>query len=107
MSEDGWRSLDIARASIWRMRSRVRLKCSPTSSRVLGSPLSRPNRSRRISRSRSSSGESNLADLVGKQRSRSDLEGRLSRAVLDHVAELGVAVLAKRLRQRKRLCRGT
>jgi hypothetical protein len=26
VSEDGWRSLDIARASIWRIRSRVRLK---------------------------------------------------------------------------------
>ena len=36
----------IARASIWRMRSRVRLKCSPTSSSVRGSPRSRPKRRR-------------------------------------------------------------
>src|SRR5437588_842304 len=28
----------MARASIWRMRSRVRLKCSPTSSRERGRP---------------------------------------------------------------------
>ena len=42
VSEEGCRSLDMARASIWRIRSRVRLKCSPTSSRVRGSPRSRP-----------------------------------------------------------------
>ena len=53
-SVDGWRSLDMARTSIWRIRSRVRLKCSPTWSRVRGSPRSSPKRSRRISRSRSS-----------------------------------------------------
>ena len=49
VSEDGCRSLDMARASIWRMRSRVKLKCSPTSSSVRGSPRSSPKRSRRIS----------------------------------------------------------
>ena len=49
VSLEGWRSFDMARASIWRMRSRVRLKCSPTSSRVRGSPRSRPKRSLRIS----------------------------------------------------------
>ena len=42
VSEEGCRSLDMARASIWRIRSRVRLKCSPTSSRVRGSPRSKP-----------------------------------------------------------------
>ena len=48
VSADGWRSLLIARASIWRIRSRVRLKYSPTSSSVRGSPRSRPNRNARI-----------------------------------------------------------
>ena len=48
VSADGCRSLLIARASIWRIRSRVRLKYSPTSSSVRGSPRSRPNRSARI-----------------------------------------------------------
>ena len=38
----GWRSLLIARASIWRIRSRVRSKWRPTSSRVRGSWPSRP-----------------------------------------------------------------
>ena len=36
-------------------------------------------------------------DLVGQQRGGGHLEGRLGRAVLDDVAELGVAVLAQRL----------
>ena len=48
VSADGCRSFDIARASIWRMRSRVRLKYSPTSSSVRGSPRSSPNRNARI-----------------------------------------------------------
>ena len=48
-------------------------------------------------RSRSSSGASSLLDLVGQQRGGRDLERRLGRAVLDDVAELGVAVLAERL----------
>ena len=103
VSEDGWRSLDMARASIWRIRSRVRLKCSPTSSRVRGSPRSRPKRRRRISRSRSSSGESSRPISSGSSDDRGHLEGRLGRAVLDHVAQLGVAVLAQRLGQRQRL----
>lgn len=42
MSADGCRNFDIARASIWRMRSLVRWKYSPTSSSVRGSPRSRP-----------------------------------------------------------------
>ena len=102
---EGWRSFDIARASIWRIRSRVRLKYSPTSSRVRGSPRSRPKRRARIWRSRSSSGAEQLLDLVGQQRGGGHLERRLGRAVLDDVAELGVAVLAQRLRQRQRLGR--
>ena len=103
MSDDGCRSLLIARASIWRMRSRVRLKCSPTSSSVRGSPRSRPKRRRRISRSRSSSGDEQPADLLGEDRDRGRLERRLRGAVLDDVAELGVAVLAERLGQAQRL----
>ena len=103
VSEEGWRSLDMARASIWRIRSRVRLKCSPTSSRVRGSPRSRPKRRRRISRSRSSSGESSRPISSGSRDDGGHLEGRLGRAVLDHVAELGVAVLAQRLGERQRL----
>ncbi len=83
----------------------VRLKCSPTSSRVRGSPRSRPKRRRRISRSRSSSGESSRADLVGQQRDGGSVEGRLGATVLDHVAQLGVAVLAQRRRQRERVGR--
>ena len=47
------------------MRSRVRLKCSPTSSKVLGSPRSRPKRNFKISRSLSSRGASNLAISSG------------------------------------------
>ena len=39
-------------------------------------------------------------DLLGQQRGGRHLEGRLGRAVLDDVAELGVAVLAERLGQR-------
>ena len=38
-----------------------------------------------------------------EQRRGGDLERALRRAVLDHIAELGVAVLAQRLRQRQRL----
>ncbi len=44
-------------------------------------------------------------DLLGQQRRRRDLEGRFGRAVLDDVAELGVAVLAQGLGQRQRLGR--
>ena len=44
-----------------------------------------------------------LLDLVGQQRGGGHLEGRLGRAVLDDVAELGVAVFTQRLRQRQRL----
>src|SRR5215217_7062866 len=42
-----------------------------------------------------------LLDLVGEQRGGCDLERRLRRAVLDDVAEFGVAVFAQRLRQRE------
>ena len=38
-SSEGWRSLDRARASIWRIRSRVRLKTSPDL--ILGAGLAR------------------------------------------------------------------
>ena len=93
----------MARASIWRMRSRVRLKCSPTSSRVRGSPRSRPKRSLRISRSRSSSGASRRWISSGSRRGGRHLEGRLGRPVLDHVAQLGVAVLPQRLGERQGL----
>ena len=48
VSLDGCRSFDMARASIWRMRSRVRLKCSPTSSSVRGSPRSKPKRDKQL-----------------------------------------------------------
>jgi len=41
------------------------------------------------------------ADLVGQEGDGGDLEGRFGGAVLDHVAELGVAVLAQRLGQRE------
>jgi hypothetical protein len=43
-SRVGCRSLEMARASIWRIRSRVRSKRAPTSSRVRGSARSRPKR---------------------------------------------------------------
>jgi hypothetical protein len=42
LSAEGWRSLDRALRSIWRMRSLVRLRAAPTSSSVRGSPRSRP-----------------------------------------------------------------
>ena len=67
MSLLGCRSFDIARASICRIRSRVRLKCSPTSSRVRGSPRSSPNLSFKISLSRSSRGPSNLVISSGSR----------------------------------------
>ena len=95
----------MARASIWRMRSRVRLKCSPTSSRVRGSPRSSPNRSLRISRLAVVEGSQEAVDLLGQQRRGGHLEGRLGRTVLDDVAQLGVAVLAQGLGQRQRLGR--
>src|SRR4029450_4943948 len=99
------------------MRSRVRLKCSPTSSSVRGSPRSRPKRSLRISRSRSSRGGRSRVissgggaggggggeepvDVVREERGGRHLEGGLRGAVLDDVAQLGVAVLAERLAQR-------
>src|SRR5262249_8788343 len=46
-----------------------------------------------------------LLDLVGQQWGGRDLERRFRRAVLDDVAELGVAVLAERLREREGLGR--
>ena len=42
-------------------------------------------------------------DLLGQERGGGHLEGRLGGAVLDDVAELGVAVLAQRLGERQRL----
>ena len=83
----------------------MRLKYSPTSSSVRGSPRSRPKRSARIWRSRSSSGASSFSISVGQQRGGRDLERRLGRTVLDDVAELGVAVFAEWLAQRERLGR--
>ena len=103
MSLEGWRSFDMARASIWRIRSRVRLKCSPTSSSVRGSPRSRPKRSLRMSRSRLSRRRQQAHDLVGQHRGGGRVEGRVDGPVLHHVPQLGVAVLAQRLRQRQRL----
>src|SRR5581483_11520387 len=44
-------------------------------------------------------------DLLGQQRGGGDFEGRLRGAVLDDVAELGVAVLAQRLGERQWLGR--
>ena len=101
VSADGWRSFDMARASIWRMRSRVRLKCSPTSSSVRGSPRSRPKRSLRICALALVERREQAADLLGEERDGRGLERGLGRLVLDHVAELGVAVLAERLGQRE------
>ena len=49
----GWRSFLSALASIWRMRSRVRSKASPTSASVRGPSTSSPKRSARTARSRS------------------------------------------------------
>src|SRR5690349_12888715 len=46
-----------------------------------------------------------LLDLVGQQCGGCDLERRLRRAILDDVAELGVAVLTERLREREGLGR--
>src|ERR1019366_5532726 len=77
------------------MRSRVRLKCSPTSSSVRGTPRSSPKRSRRISRSRSSSGDSSRRISSGST--------AMAAASKGDVAELGVAVLAQRLRETERL----
>ena len=98
-SNAGWRNFDIARASIWRMRSRVRSKWRPTSSSVRGSPRSRPKRSVRIWRSRGSEPVEQLRDLPRKQRDRRGVGGRDRGAVGDDVGELGVAVVAQRLRR--------
>lgn len=42
VSIEGWRSFANAARSIWRIRSRVRPRMAPTSSRVRGSPRSKP-----------------------------------------------------------------
>ncbi len=107
MSDEGWRSFDIARASIWRIRSRVRLKCSPdlfegaglapveTEAQAQDLPLALVERSEQA------------VDLIGEQRGGRHLERRLGRTVLDDVTEFGVPVLAQRLGQRQRLGRGS
>ena len=44
-------------------------------------------------------------DLLGEQCGGGHLEGRLGRTILDDVTELGVTVLAERLRERERFGR--
>ena len=48
-------------------------------------------------------GRQQAVDLDRQERGRRHLERRLGGAVLDHVAELGVAVLTERLGERERL----
>src|SRR5580658_1592654 len=48
-------------------------------------------------------GGKQAVDLEWQQRGGGHLEGRLRRAVLDHVTKLGIPVLTKRLRQRQGL----
>ena len=96
----GWRSLHMACASIWRIRSRVRWKWTPTSSSVRGRPRSRPKRSIRISRSRRSSTTSILATSVDRRAAAAASNGDTALVILDKVAQIGVPVAAKRLGQR-------
>ena len=104
-SADGCRSFDIARASIWRMRSRVRPKCSATSSSVRSPPPSRPKRRREDRALALVEHRQHLGHLAGQQRGGRGVERGGRVAVLDEVAELGVAVVTHGLVERDRVDR--
>ncbi len=102
-SVEGWRNLDIARASIWRnpfprqvemladLVEGAWLSAVEAEAQTEDLPLALVQR------------HQHLADLTREQRGGRRLERRYGRSVLDNVAELGVTVLAQRLRQRERL----
>ena len=93
----------MARASIWRIRSRVRLKCSPTSSRVRGfASVEAEAQLQDLALTVIERGEQTV-DLVGEQRGGGHLERGLGRPVFHDVAELGIAVFTKGLGEREGL----
>jgi len=86
----------MARASIWRMRSRVRPKCRPFLERALAAAVG-PKRNVRIVRSRSSRTDQHLRTSFGRRLVAACSNGATAFAVFDEVAA------ARRRRRRGRV----